>query len=230
MKRTSSRILLGFLLIVGVSALPPSMNLAQVCAVADSKPSHICATPGAQCSPVTDGTGSIGLCTTENLSGGLRCECKGLPPHSYTMAVTPLAPNSITAPAGGTATSTITVTPFNGFTGPVSFTCSVTGGQPPIPTCPNPAPVNVVNAPATSALSVTTDKLTSSATYTVTVTATDASGTPPNGGPKSLSLTVSHQYGVGGGGGGGIAILTLAALLALWSMGRLVLSKRVNFR
>jgi hypothetical protein len=219
MKRTPSWPLLGFLLIGLALAVSPRASFAQVCGVIGSKPSHICASPGALCSPVTDGSGSFGECTTEPLPRGPVCECKGLPPNSYTMALAPLTPSSITAPAGGTATSTVTVTPFNGFTGAVNFTCTVTGGHPPIPTCPNPASVTVANGPVTSGLSVTTDKLTTSATYTITVTAANASGNPPNGGPRSLSLTVDHHYSVGGGGSS-ISVLTFVVLIALWSMTR----------
>jgi hypothetical protein len=42
-----------------------------------------------------------------------------------------------------------------------------------------------------------------------------------------LSLPVEHHFGVGNdSGGGGIALLTLAALLALWPTGRLWWGKR----
>jgi hypothetical protein len=230
MKRTLSRPSLGFLLIGAAFAISPLMTLAQTCPSAPAKGGRICTTPGAPCSPVTDGVGDKGKCTTEGPITDVRsCECKGAPPPSYNITLAPLTPSSLTDPAGGTATSTITVNPLNGFTGAVNFTCAVSGGRPPIPTCPNPASVTIVSGPITSGLSVTADKLTTIGTYTVTVTALDANGSPPNDGAQSLSLPVDHHYGVGGGGGG-IALLTLSALLALWSMGRLVRRKSVNFR
>lgn len=225
MKRNTFRPLLGFLLIAGASGISPLTTLAQTCTSTKVTAGRICTKVGAPCSPVTDGIGDNGKCTTEGSTADVRsCECKGQPAPSYTVAVASLTPPSITDPAGGTATSTITVVPFNGFTGAVKFTCTVTGGRPPIPTCPNPAPVNVVNGPVTSGLSVTTDKLTTSATYTITVIATDTSNIQPNNGPQTLSLPVEHHYDVGGGGG--IALLTLVGLLALWVMGGLWRGKR----
>lgn len=228
MKRTTSRPVLGFLLIGAVLAIFPQTNSAQTCTSTPAQGGRVCSKPGAPCSPVTDGIGDKGKCTTEGSRADVRtCECKGQPMPTYTIAVASLTPPSITNPAGGSATSTVIVTPFNGFTGPVNFTCSVTGGHPPIPMCPNPASVTVVAGPVTSGLSVTTDKLTTSATYTITVNATDAAGNPPGGGAKSLSLPVEHHFGVGNdSGGGGIALLTLAALLALWPTGRLWWGKR----
>ena len=63
------------------------------------------------------------------------------------------------------------------------------------------------------------DDATTAATYTFTVSAVDSDGLPPNNGPQSSSVIVGRGGWTVGGGGG--AILTLAALLALWSMGRL---------
>jgi hypothetical protein len=224
MKRNTSRLLLGFLLIGVASGISPLTTLAQTCPSTPVKGGRICTKVGAPCSPVTDGIGNSGKCTTEGSPADVRsCECKGQPMPTYTIAVASFTPPSITNPAGGSATSTVTVTPFNGFTGPVNFTCSVTGGRPPIPTCPNPASVTVVAGPVTSGLSVTTDKLTTSATYTITVNATDAAGNPPGGGAQSLSLPVEHHYDVGGGA---IAVLTLVGLLALWIVGGLWRGKR----
>jgi hypothetical protein len=218
MKRTTSRPLLGFLLIGVASAISSLMTFAQTCPSTPAKGGRICTTPGAPCSPVTDGVGDKGKCTTEGAIADVRsCECKGAPPPSYNITLAPLTPSSLTDPAGGTATSTITVNPLNGFTGAVNFTCAVSGGRPPIPTCPNPASVTVVSGPVTSGLSVTADKLTTIGTYTVTVTALDAQGIQPNDGAQSLSLPVDHHYGVDGGGGS-IAVLTLVLLIALWTM------------
>ncbi len=52
----------------------------------------------------------------------------------FTMAATALSPASVSP--GGTATSTVTITATNGFTGSVSLSCSsITGGGSPAPTC-----------------------------------------------------------------------------------------------
>jgi hypothetical protein len=230
MKRTLSRTVLAFLFLGVTSAVYPLMSFAQTCTSQPVKAGRTCTKVGALCSPVTEGIGNKGKCTTEGSPADvLTCECKGLPTPTYTFTLVPLTPPSITTPSGGVATSTITVIPFNGFTGSVRFTCTVTGGSPPLPSCPNPSPATVTTGPATSALSVSTDSSTSSATYTITVTGTDAGGAPPGGGPQSVTLQVEHKYGIGAGGGG-IALLTLAGLLALWSMGRLWRGKRADLQ
>jgi len=69
----------------------------------------------------------------------------------FTMAATALSPASVSA--GGTATSTITLTPTNGFTASVSLTCSsITGGGTPAPTC---AFSTVTNGSSTLTVSTT---------------------------------------------------------------------------
>ena len=233
MKRTSSRPLLGFLLIGVVLAISAQTNLAQTCTSTPAQGGRVCSKPGAPCSPVTEGVGDKGNCTTEGSRADVRsCECKGAAPPSYNIALAPLTPQTISGPSGpdpSTATSTITVTAFNGFTGTVFFTCSVAGGGPPLPSCPNPSPVTVTSGPVNSTLSVSAVDATPAATYTITVTAADSTGLPSNSGAQSSSVYVGHlQWTVGGGGG--IALLTLAGLLALWSMGYLVRGKRADLR
>ena len=51
----------------------------------------------------------------------------------FGLSATPLSPGSVNA--GGSATSTITVTNLNGYAGTVNLTCSVTGGGAPLPAC-----------------------------------------------------------------------------------------------
>src|SRR5205807_3688350 len=78
------------------------------------------------------------------------------PPASYTLAATALTPSSVIV--GGTSTSTISVTPVNGYSGKVSLSCSsITGGTPP-PTCSfSVSPITVGGAAAgTSTLTVST--------------------------------------------------------------------------
>lgn len=236
MKRTPCYPVLGLLVIGVVLAgvvltVSPRASFAQVCPSVAAKPPArgiVCAKSGAPCSPVTDGIGSTGKCTTEGSpADGTTCECKGAPAPSYALTLSPFTPSSLTDPAGGVANSTVIVTPLNGYTGSINFMCTVTGGRPQLPSCPNPSSVTVTGGAVTSGLSVTADRLTTMATYTITVTAVDASQLQPNNGPQSLTLQVEHHYTVGGGG---IALLTLAGLLALWSMGRLWRGKRADLR
>ena len=149
-------------------------------------------------------------------------------PPGYILMLTVPAPPSITAPAGGAAISTIFIIPLNGFTGTINFTCTITGGSAPLPTCSNPASVNVTGLGAVaSTVTVTTTNVTPTATYTITVSgAGGRAGTAPANGPQSMPLAVSHSYSVGNDGGGGVALLTLAGLLAVWTIGRLWWGKR----
>ena len=76
------------------------------------------------------------------------------PAPDFTMAASALLPASVSA--GGSATSTITVAPINGFNGTVNLACSgITGGGTPAPTCSfNPS--SVANGSGTSALTIST--------------------------------------------------------------------------
>jgi|SRR5579864_3995946 len=144
----------------------------------------------------------------------------------YVIAVLPLVPPSITAPAGGTATATIIVTSVSGYTGSIHFSCVISGGRAPLPSCPDPPSVNLTSGgSAVSTLTVTTNNLTPTATYTFKVRATDANEHGPLGGGLVATLDVQHQYSVSGGGGW-IAFLTLAGLMALWSVARLCRTQR----
>jgi len=60
----------------------------------------------------------------------------------FTVTATALTPATVAA--GAAATSTITVAPTPGFTGTVNFSCSITGGGSPKPTCTF-APSSVTN-------------------------------------------------------------------------------------
>ena len=51
----------------------------------------------------------------------------------FTLSASALSPASV-AP-GGSATSTVTITPLNGYTGTVNLTCAVTGSGSPLPAC-----------------------------------------------------------------------------------------------
>jgi subtilase family serine protease len=92
-------------------------------------------------------TGTSGA-TVHNTSVSLTVASPG-----FAIAAPALAPATVAA--GGSATSTITVTPSGGFTGSVTFACTVTGGGTPAPSCtfsPNP----VTNGSGNSTLTVHT--------------------------------------------------------------------------
>src|SRR5215468_1322998 len=129
--------------------LPHRHGLIRVCANAFGQAcsfntlpqGRACSKPGARCSPPTVGSGNVGNCTTEAARGDtIVCECQGAPTASYNLTLTPLTPADVNT---GDATSTITVVPFNGFTGKVDFTCTISSVTNPAPSCATPAPATV---------------------------------------------------------------------------------------
>jgi len=118
-------------------------------------------TPAATSNVTVTGTsGSLSHDTTVGLT-------VATPAADFTMAVSALLPASVSA--GGSATSTITVAPTNGFNGTVNLACSgITGGGTPAPTC-SFSPSSVANGSGTS-------------TLTISTTAAHASVTSPWGG------------------------------------------------
>jgi hypothetical protein len=106
--------------------------------------------------------------------------------------------NDINFGAGATSgnTSTITVTPIGGFTGPVTLSCSVTGptGATSPATCSLPASVTLSGAaPQTETLTVNSTSTTTVGTYTVTVTGSSGAIQPTTVvsvaiGPSDFSL------------------------------------------
>ena len=111
---------------------------------------------------------------------------------NYSDATSPSAIITVTAPApminiagssiapitaGGSGTSTITVTPSNGFTGAVNLTCSVGAliGATSIPTCSYNPPTLTISGtvPATSTLTVATTSATTVDTYPMSISASD---------------------------------------------------------
>ena len=120
------------------------------------------------------------------------------PPHtSYSLSAAALSPSSINS--GNSATSTISITPANGYNGQVTLSCSsITGGGTPAPVCAfSKNPVAVTSATGgNSTLTVSTNFGTPAATYTVQVSAADATGSAPSNGPPSLQLatTTSIQH------------------------------------
>ncbi len=133
----------------------------------------------------------IGLSVLLSGCGSSAAKVTVPPSASYALNATALNPASVSA--GGAATSTITVTPANGYTGSVTLSCSsITGGGTPAPTCAFAASPAVIagNGAVTSLLTVSTSG-SPAGTYTITVTGSDANKLAPSNGPQTLSLTVT---------------------------------------
>jgi hypothetical protein len=217
MKRTPSRPILGFLLLGAAVAISPSTTLGQSCSFNTVPQGRVCGKEGARCSPPTVGGGNVGKCTTEAaLANTLVCECQGAPTPSYNMTLSLLTPATLSA---GVATSTITVIPFNGFTGKVDFACTISGMGDPAPSCATPAPATVTGpSSATSLLTVSVSSSTADAEFTARVTAVDTHGRPPDNGTQSSTLLVSHSRWIIGNsfGSAKMALVAFLILLALW--------------
>lgn len=227
MKRTLSPQVLGFLLLGAASVVSPSTAFGQACASKPLEQGRVCTKPGARCSPVTVGGGEVGKCTTEGTSAeALSCECQGAPIPSYNLTVSLLTPSYLDK---GVATSTITIIPFNGFTGTVNFTCTVSGVGQPAPSCATPAPVTISGpGSAESLLTISVSSSTAEATFRVTVSAVDAHGRPPDNGAQSSTVLVSHSGWIIGRsfGSAKMGLVTFLVLVALWVLVYLWRSRR----
>src|SRR2546429_1888763 len=147
MQRTPTHPALGFL-VLGALLVSSPTTPGQSCSFKPVLQGRVCTKPGAPCKPPTVGSGNGGKCTTEGLHPEeLACECQGSPTPSYNITLSPLSPTYIDTDV---ATSTITVIAFNGFTGKVDFSCTVSGVPHPAPSCANPASATVTNGSATS--------------------------------------------------------------------------------
>lgn len=126
-----------------------------------------------------------------SLSG---CGAPGAGSPSYTLTGTALNPARVAA--GGSATSTITVTPANGpgkgYTGSVFLSCSSSPDVNAAPICSfsaNPVVISTA-APVTSMLTVSTSGNTPAASYTITLAGVDDNNLAPSNGVQRLNLTV----------------------------------------
>ncbi len=88
-----------------------------------------------------------------------------------------LSGTSVSVVAGATGTSTLTITPTNGFSGTVTLECnfSYVGGANDVPTCSSTVTISG-NAPTTTTLSIQTQPGTTPEQYTLGVNAVDSSG------------------------------------------------------
>lgn len=232
MNRILTRLRLGFPFFLcgfygAVLAVCSPAAFGQACSSKPLEQGHVCTKPGARCSPVTVGGGDVGKCTIEGTSAeALSCACQGGPISSYNVTMTPLTPSNMDT---GVATSTLTVIPFNGFTGKVDFTCSVSGTTYPAPSCTTPPPATITGeASANSATTVTVSNSTAQGTYTVTVTAVDDHGRPPDNGTQSSLVSVTRiNWTIGKSlRVGGIVLLIFLAGLTIWGLSPMWRSKR----
>ncbi len=105
---------------------------------------------------VTIPAGSVAVALTYSGDGNYNGST-GQVGASYTVAAT--TPALTIAAPGQSATTAVSITPLNGFTGVVALTCSVTGpaGAQNAPSCSlSPTSVTIGSGPASSALTVTT--------------------------------------------------------------------------
>jgi hypothetical protein len=105
---------------------------------------------------------------------------------TFSLTATALSPASVVQ--GSTATSTVTVTPVNGFTGNVALSCAVSGpsGATSPPTC-GFVPATVTGGSGPSALTVSTTATTTAGAYTISVIGTGPSTMQST--PLSLTVT-----------------------------------------
>jgi phospholipase C len=109
---------------------------------------------------------------------------------TYALSASALSPGSMTA--GSSSTSTITLTPANGYTGSVTLSCGALTGNA-APTCAfssNPVTVGGSGS-ATSTLTVATTAGTAGGAYSISVTGKDAGSAAPSNGAQTLSLTMT---------------------------------------
>jgi hypothetical protein len=129
--------------------------------------------------PPSNGAQSLALVVTPPLTA------------SYSLTVSPLTPASINQFTAASATSTVTITPVNGYTGGVNLNCTVIG-RPPGSTGPDCtlAPLTVGGGSVVSTLTVSTTSQTGCGTYPTSVTGVDGSGLAPSNGTQHLALNV----------------------------------------
>jgi phospholipase C len=109
---------------------------------------------------------------------------------SYALTAAALNPASLTA--GGVASSAITITPANGYTGNVTLSCAAIAGNA-APSCSfstNPVPISG-GAAATSTLTVSTTTNTPGGSYSISVTGADAGKEAPSNGAQTVNLTAT---------------------------------------
>src|SRR6201996_9451522 len=147
-------------------SVPPSVNL-----ISANTPMNLTYTITAQANTPA---GSYTAIITATYAFG------GVPLASTTARVLVVGQNYVLTNSGATiaspgagGSSTITISPSGGYTGPVTMSCAVGGSSGAVhpPTCTIPSPISLTGSPITTTLTLTTQPATSSGAYTVTVTA-----------------------------------------------------------
>jgi phospholipase C len=135
-------------------------------------------------------TALIALLLALNACGGSSSSSM-LPAGSYSLAATALSAAPIKG--GGTASSTITLTPANGYSGGVALYCGAISGGSAAPVCSFSPNVVIVSGTAavTSTLTVSTTANTPGGSYTISVKGNDGNDMAPSNGPQSLTLTAA---------------------------------------
>jgi phospholipase C len=110
------------------------------------------------------------------------------PTPSYSLTATALNPASITA--GNTSTSTITLTPANGYSGNVTLSCAAIAGAN-APSCSFSGNPVQVSGDVSSTLTISTTASTPGGSYAVSVTGKDTNNLAPSNGPQPLTLTTA---------------------------------------
>lgn len=112
-----------------------------------------------------------------------------VPSSGYALAATALSPATVNA--GGASTSTITVTPADGYKGTITLACVNMSGDKPLPGCLfTPPTVTIASTTAvTSSLTLSTLTNAPNASYTIGITGSDGSNQGPSNGTQDLSLT-----------------------------------------
>jgi phospholipase C len=110
---------------------------------------------------------------------------------SYTLTAGAFNPSPVTA--GNRATSSLSLTPVNGYTGSIALSCGTISGGMNAPTCSfSPATVLVSGAGVgTSTLTVSTSAGTPGGSYAISVDAADTTRLAPSNGAQSLTLTTA---------------------------------------
>ena len=110
---------------------------------------------------------------------------------SYALTANTFSPSPVTA--GTRTTSSLKLTPVNGYTGSVNLSCGPISGGANAPTCAvSPATVTVDGTnPGTSTLTVSSSTSTPGGNYAVSISAIDTAKMAPGNGAQSLTVTIA---------------------------------------
>jgi len=145
-------------------------------------------TPG-EYTEIVDAVDSTGNIMANTNAARVAVTVTAPPPPGLTLSGTP-----VSVAAGATGTSSLTITPTNGFSGSVTMECdggSSPGGANDVPTCSSIPPVTISgNAPATTTLTIQTQPGTTPAQYVEFVKAFDSSGVAIANTKVAVTVTV----------------------------------------